>query len=253
MDLSVIVITHNEEKNIRDCLESVKWAGEIVVVDAYSTDKTVKICKKYTDRIFLNRWPGYSKQRTFALEKASRNWILALDADERVSPELAEGIKKIVSGQAVANSYYLPLKNYFLGKWLEHCGAYPSFKLKLFRKGYAKVSEREVQEEFYPLHSQPHILDCGSIQHYSYASLEQYIDKFNRHTTLNALEMKKNNLQFSSRDIIKLPVDTFLDMYIQKEGFMDGLHGLIFCVLSSMYVFVSHAKLWSMESNNPVP
>lgn len=252
MDLSVVVITHNEEKNIGDCLESVKWAGEIVVVDAYSNDKTVEICKKYTDKVFLNQWPGYSKQRAFALSKASKSWILSLDADERVSPELAEEIKKRIAGPTKANCYFLSMRHYFLGKWMQHCGWHPSYKLRLFKKDYAAVSAREVHEDFRPLFSQPHVIDRGVIHHYSYRSIEQYIDKFNRYTTLDALEMKKNKLHFSREDIIRLPIEKFLEMYLKKEGYQDGVHGLILCVLSSLYVFVSHAKLWSLESNDAI-
>lgn len=249
MDLSVVIITHNEEKNIGDCLESVKWAGEIIVVDACSTDKTVEICKRYTDKVFINQWSGYSRQRAYALGKASKSWILALDADERVSPELAAEIKRRISEPARANSYFLSMRHYFLGKWMQYCGWHPSYKLRLFRKGYAAVSEREVHEDFCPLFSQPGVIDRGVIHHYSYRSVEQYIDKFNRYTTLDAQEMKKNNIRFSRTEIIKLPIEKFLEMYFKKEGYKDGVHGLILCILSSLYVFVSHAKLWSQELN----
>ena len=183
--LSIVIATRNEERNIKNCLENVKWADEIIIVDDMSTDKTVEICKEYTQKIFLNDSGGsFHKNKNLAIEKASRGYMLSLDADEIVSPELAREVKKtIVNPSKIA--YYIPRKNYFLDKWIKGCGWYPDYIIRLFKKGSTK----------WPLniHDTPKIKaknKVGYLQnpliHYSYQDLNQYFEKFNRFTSITA-------------------------------------------------------------------
>lgn len=247
MNLTVTVNTLNEEENIRGCLESVSWAGEIVVVDSGSSDRTVEICREYTDRVYINPWPGYSRQHAFAFSKATKDWIMVLSADARVSPELAEEIRERLEEPGDLQGFYLSYKHYFLGKWIRHCGWFPDHKLRLFRKDCVRIVDREVHEEFLlddP--SRSALLERGYVHHYTYRSLEQYLDKFNRYTSLEAQELKKSNSSFSREELLTLPLETFIEMYFKKLGYLDGLHGLVLSILSSLYVFVSRAKYWAL-------
>ena len=135
--LSVTIITLNEEQNILDALESVKWADEIVVVDSGSTDKTVEICKEYTDKVFYNPWPGYMAQKNLAIDKASHTWILSIDADERVTPLLASEIQEALK-EPKADAYAVPRHVFYVDRWIDHSGWYPDYKVRLFRRGKAK-------------------------------------------------------------------------------------------------------------------
>lgn len=142
--LSVIIITYNEEDNIRECLESVKWVDEIVVVDSFSQDNTVEICRQYTDKVFQHEWTSFGQQKILALEKTSNDWILNLDADERASQALADRIREILRENDMNDGYYIPFKNYFLGKWLRYGGCYPDYHLRLFRKSRGKFEQKRV-------------------------------------------------------------------------------------------------------------
>ena len=143
--LSVVIITLNEEAKIKDCLESVAWADEIVLVDSFSKDNTVEIARNYTDKIYQREFAGFGDQKNFALSKASGDWILAIDADERVTSELQEEIKRTLSNPG-ANGYYMRVKSYFADKWIKHCGWWPDYHLRLFRRDYGRFSDRLVHE-----------------------------------------------------------------------------------------------------------
>ncbi|HLX12035.1 MAG TPA: glycosyltransferase family 2 protein, partial [Bacteroidota bacterium] len=145
--LSVIVITRNEEKNIGECLESVRWANEIIVVDSASTDKTAEIAKQFTPNVISTEWKGYSESKNLAVTYASNSWVLWLDADERVTPELAKEISTIIeSGNVAHGGYEMARRAYFLGKWIRHCGWYPGYVIRLFRREGAKFNDASVHE-----------------------------------------------------------------------------------------------------------
>jgi glycosyltransferase involved in cell wall biosynthesis len=244
VSLSVIIITHNEEKNISACLKSVKWADEIVVVDSFSTDDTKKLAEQFGTKIFQIKWQGYGKQKNYALSKTSMDWILSLDADERVTPELAEEIQKIM--QKVQNpqvdGYQICRKAYFLGKWIRHSGWYPDYCLRLFRSGKGVFAEKQVHE-YVELNGRIGRLK-GTILHYTDDNLNHYLSKCCQYTTLAADELRAKNKKISLGDLIVRPLFIFLKMYVLKKGFLDGMHGFILAVLSSFYVFIKYAKLW---------
>lgn len=236
--LSVIVITKNEEENIRDCLESVKWADEIILVDSFSRDKTVEIAKKYTGKIFQKEWVGYGRQKNLALEKATGDWVLNIDADERVTKELAQEIKETIQTQEY-DGYYIPNKVYFLGKWIRHSGWYPDYHLRLFKKGKGKFNERMVHEAVKVEGKKDYLK--GPIEHFTAKSIGEYLNRMDKYARLTIEEKggKAGWYQFFLH-----PPFTFFKMYIIKRGFLDGIHGLILALCHSFYTFSKYARLW---------
>lgn len=241
MSISVIIITHNEEKNILACLSSVKWADEIVVVDAFSTDNTKKLAEEFGAKVFQVKWQGYGKQKNYALSLASMDWILSLDADERITPELAEEIQKVVQNPEM-DGYQISRKAYFLGKWIRHSGWYPDYCLRLFRREQGMFAEKQVHE-FVQLLGKMGQLN-GTMLHFTDDNLKHYLAKFEQYTALAADELASVGKKASVGDLIARPLFIFFKMYILKKGFLDGMHGFILAVLSSFYVFVKYAKLW---------
>jgi glycosyltransferase involved in cell wall biosynthesis len=244
--ISVIVITHNEEGNIRECLESVQWADEIVVVDSHSTDKTVAIARTFTRKIFQHSWDGFGKTKNFALSKAKGEWILSLDADERVTPELAHEIQQVVKDNNSAYSAFsIPRKAFFLGRWIKHCGWYPGRVVRLFRRTAGHFSETQVHESLRVSGTIGQLRN--DILHFTDPNLHHYFEKYNRYTSLAAKDMAARGEQFRLGWLLVRPVWTFLRMYVFRAGFLDGMEGFILCRLSASYVFTKYAKLWELQ------
>jgi glycosyltransferase involved in cell wall biosynthesis len=241
--LSVIVITKDEERNIRDCLDSVKWASELIVVDAGSTDKTVEIAKSFTKKVFERPWEGYGEAKNFALLQCTQQWVLWLDADERVSPRLrADIVASVKKNDPTVMAYSMPRMAFFLGRWIKHCGWYPGRIVRLFRPANAKFTTSKVHEE---LVVKGKVLDlAGDLYHFTDPDLKHYFTKFNKYTTLAAEEAVRKGKKASLLDLLIRPVWSFKKMYFFKRGFLDGLHGFILCVVSAFYVFVKYAKIW---------
>jgi glycosyltransferase involved in cell wall biosynthesis len=247
MKLSVILITRNEEKNIRSCLEGVQWADEIVVIDQSSTDKTVDISKEYADRVFVVEAKGYCEpDRMVAISKARGEWILYIDADERVSPELKEEILMTISSRKRShNCYYVPRKNYFLGKWIKGCGWYPGHILRLFKKGTVVFSDQIHQDGTTKE-------ECGLLRndliHLSYQNLEDYFEKFNRYTSRLAQERYEKGDQVSSLNFwvsfLFKPLFLFFRSYFLQRGWRDSFRGFFISFSSGLVIFVTHVKLW---------
>jgi glycosyltransferase involved in cell wall biosynthesis len=247
--LSVIVITKNEEHNIVDCLESVKWADEIVVVDGGSEDKTVELARRYSQKIYVKPWQGYAASKNFALEQCTGDWILWLDADERVTIELSEEIQSVVGNDITGVvGFELSRKAFFLGKWIRHSGWYPGYVLRLFLRGTGRWSDKKVHEH---LELDGKTARLGSdLLHFTDPNLWHYFDKFNRYTTLAAEEIAGKGERFQLSQLIVRPIWLFVRMYFLKFGFLDGIQGFILCVLSSCYVFTKYAKLWELTTLN---
>lgn len=246
--LTVITITRDEENNIAECLDSVRWADQIVVVDSGSKDKTVDLAKRYTADVYGIEWEGYGHARNFGLDRASGKWILWLDADERVTPELAEEIKRVVGrDEAGYSGYSVARRAFFLGKWIKHCGWYPSRVVRLFRRGEGRFNETRVHER---LELRGNIGELRSdLLHYTDPHLQRYLAKLNKYTTLAAQDMAANGKPFRLWDLIVRPPFLFVKMYILRLGFLDGVHGFVLSVLSSAYVFSKYAKLWELTRN----
>jgi glycosyltransferase involved in cell wall biosynthesis len=239
--LSVTIITYNEEKNIRDCLESVAWTEEIIVVDSFSTDRTLEICQEYTDKIYRKTWEGYARQKNSALEKASFPWILSIDADERVTPELRKEITSVFEGNNSLDGYYIPRRNFFLGRWIRHGGWYPDYTMRLFKKGKARFVLREVHESAVISGTTGYLKN--PLEHYTYKSISDFLQRMDHYSTLSAREYFQRGGRGGSLHILFAPLLTFVRMYILQRGFLDGYLGFLLSVLYSYYTLTKYAKL----------
>ncbi len=243
--LSVAIITYNEEKNIRRTLESVKWADEIVVVDSGSTDGTVDICRKYTNKVFHQNWLGFARQKNLALEKTTGDWILSLDADEPIEEALSKEIRKIIASSSSLDGYRIPRKTFFLGKWVRHGGWYPDYNLRLFRKEKGRFQERAVHEAVRVKGTVGNT--HHAIEHYAYPDLVSYLSAINKYSSLAVEVMAEKGIsrvRTSWLNIFFRPVFTFVLKYFLRLGFLDGKHGLVLNLFHSCYVFVKYAKAW---------
>ncbi|MCD6320355.1 MAG: glycosyltransferase family 2 protein [Candidatus Desulfofervidaceae bacterium] len=245
--LSAIIITYNEEKNIEACLKSVSWADEIIVVDSFSTDKTLEIAAKFTDKISQHPFYGYGKQKAFALSKASGEWILSIDADERVTPALKEEIEIAISNSEIAG-YYLPRKNFFCGRWIRHSGWYPNYQLRLFKRGKARFDERLVHEKVV-VNGKIGYLKTPLI-HYTYSSLTDFLKKMQKYVDLWAQEKKKAGKKGGIGRGFFHGFWTFFKMFFLQAGFLDGRYGLLLASLYAAYTLAKYARLEELEKTS---
>ncbi|MGR3218329.1 MAG: glycosyltransferase family 2 protein [Candidatus Anammoxibacter sp.] len=248
IQVSVCIITFNEEDRIKDCLESVGWADEIIVIDSYSTDKTVEICKEYTDNVFLNKWPGFRKQRGYALDKASNNWVLCLDADERVSKELAQAINEEFTTKDIRyNGFFFRRHSYYLGRLINHGGWYPDYKLRLFRKDTSRCEGIDPHDKIVVQGPKKYLKK--DIIHYPYRSISDQLKTIDSYSTLFADEMIRDGRKFNILQLFIRPPTRFLETYIWKKGFLDGLPGLINILIASFYVFLKYLKWYERKKS----
>jgi len=244
--LSVITLTLNEERNIADCLTSVRWADELIVVDSGSNDRTAELARQFTDKVLTVEWKGYGLTKNLALENATGEWVLWLDADERVTEQLADEIRSVITGNdPQCAGFSMPRKAFFLGKWIKHCGWYPGRVTRLFRKSLGRFTENHVHEQLVVDGHVGHL--HHDLLHHTDPDLKHYFVKFNRYTTLAAEDLKAQGRSFSLFDLLVRPPFLFFQMYILRLGFLDGIQGLILCVVSSAYVFTKYAKLWELR------
>jgi len=243
--ISAIIITYNEEKNIEACLSSVKWTDEIIVVDSNSTDNTVNLAKKFTEKVITAENISYGLKKNIGIENASSEWILWLDADERITPELEEEIKKVTNLNDHA-AYYINRKSFFINKFIKHCGWYPDYTLRLFKSSIGLIFNTAGVHEKLDYIGKTWKLK-NAMLHYTDMDYEHYIDKLNNYTTLSAQELKKRNRSRGLLDIIFRPVFTFLKMYFFRLGILDGYSGLILCVLSSYHTAFKYVKYNSLN------
>lgn len=246
--LSAIVITRNEEADLRGCLESLKpVASEIILVDSGSTDRTLEIAREFTDRIFHRDWTGFSAQKQFALEKTTSPWVINIDADERLSSELQTEIQRLLSAAEVPeNGFDIPFHHYFLGRRLRFGGVRGESHLRLFRRAGAEYGTERVHEGVRV--SPPIGRMAGAILHYSYRDIDEYLEKCNRYTTLIARAKHAEGRRFRVTDHLRLPFE-FFTRYFFKGGFLDGSEGLIYAALSSYYAWIKYVKIREVGGN----
>ena len=244
-NISVIVITKNEAHNIEACLQSISFADDIVVVDAESIDDTVALARRYTHSVFVKPWKGFAAAKRFAVEQTKHSWVLWLDADERVMPELAAEIQDVISKTPRHAAYTIARRAYFLGKWIRHSGWYPGRVARLFDKKQAELNDASVHEG---LKIQGTIGELrNDLLHYTDPNIYHYFSKFNRYTTLASDELATRGKNFKFTDIIIRPWWQFVKMYLFRLGFLDGIQGLLLALFSSAYVFTKYAKLWERK------
>jgi len=253
MLLSVAIITLNEEQNLARTLASVRWAEEIVVVDSGSTDRTVEIAHSFGARVIQREWPGFALQKNFAIGECSGTWILSLDADEALTPELQMEIHQLLSGHPAADAYLLRRRNFFLGRWMRHGGYYPDPHLRLFRRHAAnfappaRFTDRPVHETI-AIGGTTETLSSDLI-HHAYPTLESYIESLNRYSTLGAqIVIEKGHTSSSPfalcYNVLLLPTLTFFQNYLLRLGFLDGREGLLLHLYHSAYTSWQYAKAW---------
>ena len=258
MKLSVVLITHNEEANLPRTLESVvplvcEGKGEIIVVDSGSTDGSVQIAKSFGAKVFIEDWKGYAAQKNSAIDKATGDWILSLDADEEVSSELARYIATLSPRDKIeVRGFYVPRRNFFLGRWIKHGGFWPDRKLRLFKRGEGKFEDRSVHEDVRLLSPADAYSDVDwleeSLLHHSYPTLTDYLEHMNRYSLLGAeMAVVKGQRGFSVFNIVLRPLATFTYNYFFRLGFLDGREGLLLHLYHAAYVSWKYAKAWESE------
>lgn len=239
--LSVIIIALNQEAHIVPCLETVKWADEIVIVDSGSTDNTLKLAQAYTDRIFTIDWPGFGAAKNFALDQATGDWILSVDTDERVPEALREEIQTVLRNSGAYLGYRIPRKNYFAGRWVKRLGWYPDYILRLFQKRAGRFRERAVHEEVQV--AGPVGFLKTPLEHYSYTSVSDYLARQDRYARLAAQEMLREGRRPRPGDLLWRPAAHFLKLYFLRLGFLEGRLGYTLALLSSLYNFLKYYYL----------
>ena len=246
--LSVTVITKNEAADIGDALKSVAWADEIVVVDSHSTDDTVAIAKRHTGRVVVRDWAGYVDQKNHAASLASHDWILSLDADERVTPELASEIKTLMSGEPPAAGFRIPRVTWHLGRWIRTTDWYPDHQLRLYDRRRARWTGVYVHEAVTVDGEIGHLR--GELQHYAFWDIADHLETIDRYTTYAARQMREAGRRSGLLEMIGHPPLAFLRNYLAHGGIRDGAPGLIISAMNAYYVFLKFAKLWELQSTS---
>jgi glycosyltransferase involved in cell wall biosynthesis len=245
--LSGVVISYNEEAKIRTALSSLaSVCDEIVVVDSLSTDSTVAICKKLADRIYEEPWQGYRSQKQFATDHATHDWVLSLDADEELSPELKNEILEWKSdGQAECDGYLIPRIAFFMGSWIRHTTWYPDWQLRLFRRSRGRWEGGRVHEGF-KVRGKIEKLS-GHLNHYTYSSVSEYLEQLERFSSLAAQDYFDRRKKAGVRHLTLDPLFAFVQNYLLRRGFLDGVPGLMVSALAAASTFFKYAKLWEMQ------
>ena len=244
MTIAAVVITKDEEGNIADCLDSVRWADELIVVDAESRDRTVEVARRYTSQVFVRPWAGYGPQKNFGIDQAHTDWILVVDADERVTDQLRQEIQDLLAAEPPPDvgGYEIPRRNFFYGKWIQGGGLFPDYQLRLFRRQAGRYDDVRLHE---------HLAVRGRrerlrvpFDHYSMPSVSHHVRKMMRYTTLGADEKLKRVRHVSGWVIATHHLGTMLKTLFVRGGYRDGVPGLIVAMFAGLHTFVKYAKAW---------
>ena len=245
VSVSVYVLTYNNRRTIERCLRSLEWAEELVIVDSFSTDGTFEICQRYTDRACQRPFAGHRDQYQYAADQTTREWIMFVDADEEIPPELAQEIREAVgSGSSGANGFFVYRQTFYLGRWIRYGGWYPDGEIRLYRREKGRWEGG--------LHAK--IAVQGKVQclrnkylHYTYGNLSDQIQTIDRYSRIAAEDLIREGKQFGLFPMLFHPPFRFLKEYLLKKGFLDGIPGLIIVVSTMFYVFVKYAKVWELS------
>lgn len=243
--ISATVRTRNEEQNIEGCLKSIAWADEIVVVDSHSADATREIAKKYTDRIIVRDWPGHIAQSQFATDQTTSDWVLSMDADERVTPELRDEILALDLGTTPHVAFEMPRYHFFMKRWINHSAWYPDYKVRLFRKdrccwgGYSPHDAVQVNGTIGRLK--------GNLIHYIYRDMEHFSATKNSYSTLTSRDHYKSGRKARVINFTLRPLYAFIYRYFVRLGFLDGIPGFIISIEEAHCVFLKYVKLYELE------
>ncbi len=248
--VSATVLTLNNASTLEMCLRSIQWVEEIIVVDSFSTDQTLEMASRYTEKIFQRKWPGFIKQRNFAKEQAKGEWILWVDADEVVPPELRQEMEQaLLQDHAQLQGYLVPRCSFYLGRWIRHGAWYPDLSVRLFRSegnwwgGEEPHAAVQIKGPVGRLRS--------ALLHYNYESFGHQILTIEKYAQMSATELLQKGQRFSLWKLLMHPMARFFKEYLILQGFRDGMPGLIIVVSTMFYVFAKYAKLWELEKRLP--
>lgn len=243
--ISACVISFNEEKKIARCLQSLTWCDEIVMMDSFSTDRTIEIARAFTDKIYQQEWLGYVGQRNMVREKASHPWIFYVDADEEVSPELRkEIINEFEAGTGGFVAYEFPRLVYFLGKWIRHGEWYPDIKLRLFKRDFGRTEGTEPHDRVAVTGPVKRLK--APVYHYTYGEISDQLNTLNRFSSIGAQQRFVQDRRFLWLDLLFHPFFRFLKGYVLKRGFLDGTHGFLIAACCAFSAFAKYAKHWEL-------
>ncbi|MFA5069109.1 MAG: glycosyltransferase family 2 protein [Candidatus Omnitrophota bacterium] len=246
--LSVVTLTKNSAEKIVDCLESVIWCDDIVIVDDFSKDNTLEIVKRYTTNIYQRKWDNEGIHRNFAYEKAKNTYILSLDSDERVTPELAREIIALIGSGFTYNGYDIPHRNYIGDRWIQYGGWYPNAKTKLFKKSEFRYKE----EEYHPpaVMAGKRMRLKGEIIHLAYKDIADMVSKVNHQTNFEAKKWFRDKRKMSLARAVRKTIDRFIKAFILKQGYKDGFTGLILALVGGFYQILAYAKYVELKEKS---
>jgi len=247
--VSVTVIAKNEAADLADALRSVAWADEIVVVDAESTDETAAIARRFTDRVIVRPWPGYVDQKNFAASSASHDWILSLDADERVTPALGEEIRAVLSSDPADAAFRVPRVSWHLGRWIRTTDWYPDYQVRLYDRRAARWTGRYVHEHVEVRGTTGRLR--SELQHFPYRDVAEHLETIDTYTTYAARQMYEGGRRAGILHQVAHPPLAFLRNYLLRGGIRDGVPGFIISTMNAYYVFLKFAKLWELSARSP--
>jgi glycosyltransferase involved in cell wall biosynthesis len=243
--LTIIVPTYNEEQDLPACLASAAWADDLFVVDSFSTDGTLEIARQFTDHVVQHEYVNSATQKNWAIPQVTTDWVMVLDADERITPELRDHIQGILRNGTEHDGFSIRRMTYFFGRLIKHCGWHKDYLVRLWRNGKGRYEDLEVHAD---------VLEDGSVGrideyllHNTYRSFDDLLEKFGRYTTWSANDLYKEGRTAGWVNLTLRPLWRFIRMYLVRHGFLDGKHGLILCTVAAYSVFFKYAKLWDMR------
>ena len=244
--ISACVIAFNEERKIRRCLQSLTWCDEIIVVDSFSTDRTLEICREFTDHVYQHEWLGYVGQRNLVREMSNYPWILFLDSDEEVSPALRDEIlAEFEQGTNDYVGYEFPRLVYYLGRWIRHGEWYPDVKLRLFKKEFGRTEGQEPHDRVSVNGAVKRLKN--PVWHYTYDDITDHVNTLNRFSSIGAQQKFVHESPFRWTDLFFRPMFRFIKGFILRRGFLDGSHGFVIALMSAYGAYLKYAKLWELQ------
>lgn len=256
--ISAFVICYNEEDNVQACLESLAFCDEILVIDSYSTDKTTQIARNFGAKVIERKWQGFRDQKAFGLSQVSHQWVLNIDADERVTKELRSSIEQVLRGdftsvQGLAKDdqpqevigFYVNRVVYYLGRWWRTGGWYPEYRLRLFRKNSVTWGGIDPHEKPIPQGKTARLL--GELEHYTYRNMDEQFQRLDQYSTVAAKEEFLLGRKFSLWQLLFNPILRSVKFYVLKKGYREGVAGLIVGIAEGYYTFMKYAKLWELH------
>lgn len=255
--ISAFIVCFNEEREIGACLETLAFCDEVIVIDSFSTDQTVRICEEFGARVIQRPWPGYRAQKAFGLESTSHEWVLNLDADERVSIELQESILRVLRDewqrknsdqtptQPVPDGYEMNRVVFYLGRWWRKGGWYPEYRVRLVRK--SKVEWGGVDPHERPIVHGPIGRLEGELEHFTYRSMDEQVKRLHAHAAIAAREEFGRGRTVSLGRLVFNPIVRMIKFYIFKRGYREGMAGLIVAIMEGFYTFLKYAKVWELQ------